>query len=187
MKNIILATSSPRRKELMKLLEYDFETISSDIEEIINPKLKFDDLVMDLSFQKAYSVFKNHKDSIVLGFDTLVVIDNRILGKPKDEKEAKLFLSILSGKTHQVLTGCSILTKGYSKTCYSKATVSFSQLTEEEISKYVATKEPLDKAGAYGIQGYGAKFVKGINGDYYTIMGFPVAMVYQELKKVIRH
>ena len=186
MKNIILATSSPRRKELMKLLEYDFETISSDIEEVIDPKLEFEDLVMNLSFQKAYSIFKNHKDSIVLGFDTLVVIDNKILGKPKDEEEARLFLKILSGKTHQVLTGCSILTKGYSKTFYSKATVSFLKLTEDEITKYMATKEPLDKAGAYGIQGYGAKFVKGINGDYYTIMGFPIAMVYQELKKILK-
>lgn len=185
MKKIILASNSPRRKELMKFLNLDFEIISSDIEEIINPKLEHEDLVMDLAFQKAYSIFKNDKEAVVLGFDTLVVIDDFVLGKPKDEEEAKVFLNILSDRTHRVLTGCTILTSGYSKSFYSEAYVSFMKLTEEEIVNYIKTKEPMDKAGAYGIQGYGSKFVKSINGDYFTIMGFPISMVYQELKSIL--
>ncbi len=185
MKKIILASNSPRRHELMKFLNLDFEILSSDIEEIIDPKLEHEDLVMDLAFQKAYSIFKNDRDSIVLGFDTLVVIDDFILGKPKDKAEAKVFLNILSDKTHKVLTGCTILTSGYSKSFYSEAYVSFVKLTEEEILEYIETKEPMDKAGAYGIQGYGSKFVKSINGDYFTVMGFPISMVYQELKIIL--
>ncbi|MBN2540108.1 MAG: septum formation protein Maf [Bacilli bacterium] len=185
MKKIILASNSPRRHELMKFLQYDFESIPSDIEEIVDPKLEHDEQVMELSFQKAYSIFKDHKDAVVLGFDTLVVIDDFILGKPQNEDEAKLFLSLLSGRTHKVYTGCTILTSGYSKSFHSEAIVTFAKLSDQEIADYVATKEPMDKAGAYGIQGYGSKFVAGINGDYYSIMGFPIAKVYQELKKIM--
>lgn len=185
MKKIILASNSPRRKELMQVLDLDYEVISSDIEEIIDPKLEHDELVMDLAFQKAYSIFKTNKEAIVLGFDTLVVLDDYVLGKPKDEAEAKMYLKLLSENTHRVLTGCSILTKGYSKSFYSDAYVTFNKLTDKEIEDYIETKEPMDKAGAYGIQHYGAKFVKSINGDYFTIVGFPVSKVYQELKKVL--
>lgn len=186
MKKIILASNSPRRKELMKFLKYDFETISSDVEETLDPKLEHDEQVMDLSFQKAYSIFKDHKDAVVLGFDTLVVLDDFVLGKPNDKEEAKMYLNLLSNRTHKVLTGCTILTNGYSKSFYSEAIVSFVKLTEAEIDEYIETLEPMDKAGAYGIQGYGSKFVKGIKGDFYTIMGFPVAMLYQELKKIMK-
>lgn len=185
MKKIILASNSPRRKELMQYLNLEFEIIPSDIEEVIDPKAEHEDLVMDLAFQKAYSIFKEYKDAIVIGFDTLVVIDDYVLGKPKDEEEAKMFLNILSGNNHRVVTGCSILTAGYSKSFYSDAIVSFAKLTEQEIEDYVKTKEPMDKAGAYGIQGYGAKFVTGINGDYFTIVGFPISKLYQELKKLM--
>ena len=165
----------------MKYLNVDFEIISSDIEEVIDPKLEHEDLVMDLAFQKAYSVFKENKDAIVLGFDTLVVVDDYVLGKPKDIEEAKLFLNILSDRSHKVFTGCAILTKGYSKSFFSDAIVNFSKLTEAEIIEYINTKEPLDKAGAYGIQGHGAKFVASIKGDYFTIVGFPISKVYKEL------
>jgi|AntAceMinimDraft_17_1070374.scaffolds.fasta_scaffold05727_4 septum formation protein len=185
MKRIILASNSPRRKELMKILDLDYEIIPSHIEEIIDPKLEHDDLVMDLAFQKAYSIFKNNKDAIVLGFDTLVILDDFVLGKPKDEKEAKIFLKLLSGRTHRVITGCSILTKGYSKSFYSDALVTFIDLDDQEIDDYIKTKEPMDKAGAYGIQAYGAKLVKHINGDYFTIVGFPISRIYLEMKKVL--
>lgn len=184
MKKIILASNSPRRKELMQLLGYEFEIIASDIEEVIDPKMEHDDLVMDLSFQKANAIFQDHKDAIVIGFDTLVVIDDYVLGKPKNEAEAKLFLNLLSDRTHRVITGCTILTSGYSKSFHSDALVTFNRLTQEEIDDYVASREPMDKAGAYGIQNHGAKFVKGINGDYFTIVGFPISRVYQELKKI---
>ncbi len=185
MKKIILASNSPRRKELMKLLDVDFEINASDIEEIINPKLEHEDLVIDLAFQKAYEIFKDNRDAIVLGFDTLVIIDDIVLGKPIDEEEAKMFLGMLSGKTHRVLTGCSILSKGYSKSFYSEALVTFIKLSDKEIDKYVKTKEPMDKAGAYGIQAHGAKFVKCIQGDYFTIVGFPISRIYKELNDVL--
>ncbi len=185
MKKIILASNSPRRKELMKYLGVDFEINASDIEEIINPSLEHEDLVMDLSFQKAYAIFKDNKDSIVLGFDTLVIVDDFVLGKPKDKEEAKVFLNILSNRSHLVFTGCTILSKGYSKSFVGKASVEFFELTDKEISDYIDTLEPMDKAGAYGIQGHAAKFIKGINGDYFSIIGFPISKVYQELKKFI--
>ncbi len=186
MKQIILASNSPRRRELMNMLNIDFISIATNIEEIIDQTLTYDEMVIDLSFQKAYEVFKDHKDSIVLGFDTLVVINDMILGKPKDKDEAKNFLNILSGDTHLVYTGCTILTKGLSKSFFSTAQVTFAKLSDEEIEEYISTGEPMDKAGAYGIQGYGSKFVERINGDYYAIVGFPVAKIYKELKSIIK-
>lgn len=186
MKKIVLASNSPRRKELMKLLGFDFKIEIPDVEEILNPKMEHDDQVIDLAFQKAYAVFQNHKEDIVIGFDTLVVIDDFVLGKPKDEDEAKLFLNLLSDRTHRVLTGCSILTKGFSRSFHSDADVTFYKLTDSEIEEYIKTREPMDKAGAYGIQGYGSKFVKRVNGDYYTIVGFPIGRLYQELKKLLQ-
>ncbi|MCK4552432.1 MAG: septum formation protein Maf [Tenericutes bacterium] len=185
MKRIILASNSPRRKDLIKYLDFDYEIIASNVDEIIDPKLEHEDLVMDLAFQKAYEIFKENKDAIVLGFDTLVIVDDYVLGKPKNKEEAKIFLRILSDRTHKVMTGCSIISKGYSKAFHTEAIVSFAKLSDEEIDTYVKTEEPMDKAGAYGIQGYGAKFVKGVSGDYFTIVGFPIAKLYQELKNVI--
>ncbi|MBN2877358.1 MAG: septum formation protein Maf [Bacilli bacterium] len=186
MKKIILASNSPRRKELMKFLGYDFEIIASDIEEVINPKMEHDELVMDLAFQKAYSIFKDHKEDIVIGFDTLVVVDDFVLGKPKDQEEAAVFLNILSNRTHRVLTGCTILTRGFSKSFISEALVTFYPMDEQEIKDYIETGEPMDKAGAYGIQGYGAKFVNKVNGDYFTIVGFPIAKLYHELTEILK-
>ncbi len=185
MKKIVLASNSPRRKEMMKLLGYDFEIVKSNVEEVINPKLEHEELVMDLAFQKAYSVFKNRKEDLVIGFDTLVVVDDMILGKPRSKEEAKIFLNILSDNTHRVITGCTILTSGFSKSFYSDAYVSFYKLSDKEIDEYIETEEPMDKAGAYGIQAYGSKFVKGVNGDYFTIVGFPIAKVYHELKDIL--
>lgn len=185
MKKIILASNSPRRKELMRYLDLDFDIIPSNIEEVVDPKMEHDELVMDLAFQKAYPIFKDHKDAIVLGFDTLVVLDDYILGKPKDEEEAKIFLKLLSGRTHRVITGCALLTSGYSKSFFSDALVTFMDLSDDDIDAYIKTKEPMDKAGAYGIQAYGSKLVKSIDGDYFTIVGFPIARINQELKKVL--
>jgi septum formation protein len=181
---LILASQSPRRKELIKLLDMDYESVSPNVEEINDPSLSHEELVMDLAFQKALAVFKTRKDDVVLGFDTLVIIDDLILGKPKNEEEAKHFLQILSGKTHRVLTGCAIITKGYSKSFFTQSLVTFWDLSENEIDEYIDTKEPMDKAGAYGIQDHGARFVKAISGDYFTIVGFPISRVYQELKKI---
>jgi septum formation protein len=183
---IILASNSKRRQELIKLLDIDCHTISSNIDEIVDLSLNHEEMVMDLAFQKALAVFKDYREDLVLGFDTLVVIDDVILGKPKDQEQAKFFLETLSGKTHRVITGCAIIKNGYSKSFYSDALVTFYDMNEEEILDYIKTKEPFDKAGAYGIQGYGAKFVKNISGDYFTIVGFPIARVYQEIKELLK-
>lgn len=182
---IILASNSPRRHELMKLLNLDYEIQASHIEEINDLSLSHEELVMDLAFQKAHAIFKDNKDALVLGFDTLVIIDDLILGKPKDEAEAKHFLQILSGKTHKVLTGCAMIKKGYSRSFYTQSLVTFWDISEKEIDDYIKTKEPMDKAGAYGIQDHGSIFIKSISGDYFTIVGFPISRINQELKKIL--
>ena len=182
MNKIILASNSPRRKELMNLLNIDYEIIVSQVEEVIDKTLTESDLVMDLAYQKAVDIFRTHKDDIVLGFDTLVYIEDHILGKPKSIEEAKDMLLLLSGQTHVVITGCAIITKGFSKSFYEKTRVTFFPLTEKEIDDYIDSKEPFDKAGAYAVQGLGAKFIRSINGDYYTVMGLPVSRLYHELK-----
>lgn len=181
---VILASQSPRRKELIQLLNVEALMIPSKIEEVIDYELSHEEMVMDLAYQKATDVFKAHKDDLVLGFDTLVIYDDKVLGKPKNDEEARKFLKMLSGNSHRVITGCAMIKKGYSSSFYSSATVHFYEMTDDEIDQYLATKEPFDKAGAYAIQGYGAKFIQSIFGDYYAVVGFPVSKIYNELKKV---
>lgn len=182
---VILASQSPRRKELISLLHIEPLTIPSEVEEILDMSLSHEEMVMDLAYQKAADVFKNHKDDLVLGFDTLVILKDQIMGKPKDKEEAKSYLRALSGSTHRVLTGCAMIKKGHSSSFYSSAYVSFYPMTEDEINDYISTHEPFDKAGAYGIQGFGSKYIESINGDYYAIVGFPVSKIYRELKKLM--
>jgi len=184
MSKIILASNSPRRKELMSMLQVEYDVIVSRVDEVIDESLSEEELVMDLAFQKAIDIFKTHKEDIVLGFDTLVYVDNAILGKPTSVEDAKRMLNLLSGKTHTVVTGCAIITKTISKSFYEKSRVTFYPLTEQEIEAYVASEEPFDKAGAYAVQGLGSKFVKSINGDFYTVMGLPVSRMYHELKEL---
>ncbi len=184
MDKIILASNSPRRRQLLEMLGIDFEVILGTVEEIIDPTLSDDELVMDLAMQKAVDVFKNHKDRIVLGFDTMVYIDGEPLGKPKSAADASRMLRLLSGRTHEVVTGCAIVTKRMSKTFHERTRVTFYPLSEAEIAAYVASGEPFDKAGAYAVQGLGAKYVKSIQGDFYTVMGLPVARLYHELQQI---
>jgi len=182
MNKIILASNSPRRRQLLEMLGLNFEVIISSVDEKIDPGLSEEDLVMDLAYQKAVDIFRTHKDDIVIGFDTLVYADGHTLGKPKDRDDARRMLSILSGTTHVVITGCAIITKKMSKSFYEAAEVTFYPMSEAEIEAYISTKEPFDKAGAYAVQGVGSKYIKGINGDFYTVMGLPVARLYHELK-----
>lgn len=184
MTKLVLASNSPRRRELLKLLNLDYEVITTDIEEVIDESLPCEEVVMELAFQKAADVFKTHKDRVVIGFDTLVLLEDELLGKPKDAEDAKLMLQKLSGKTHVVITGCAIISKTISKSFYEKTKVSFVDMTEKEIDEYVASGEPMDKAGAYAVQGLGSKFVSRINGDFFTVMGLPIAKMYQELKSL---
>ncbi|MCK5761781.1 MAG: septum formation protein Maf, partial [Candidatus Izimaplasma sp.] len=150
-KRFILASKSPRRIELLKVLDIDYIVIPSDIDEIINDKLTNEEVVMDLALKKAEDISSKNQDYYVLGFDTLVILDGIPLGKPLDEDDAFRMLKLLSGRTHVVLTGCAIVNNIYRDSFYSSAEVTFYDMTDEEIREYVATKEPLDKAGAYGI------------------------------------
>ncbi|MDA3931840.1 MAG: Maf family protein [Tenericutes bacterium] len=182
---VILASQSPRRKELIKMLNIEAITIPSKVEEIIDERLSHEEMVMDLAFQKATDVFRNHKEDLVLGFDTLVILGDKIMGKPKNKEEAKGYLKELSGNTHRVITGCAFIKKGHSSSFYSSADVTFYPMTDQEIDEYIETNEPFDKAGAYAIQGYGSKYIQSIYGDYYAIVGFPVSKIYRELKNII--
>ncbi|PEP62854.1 MULTISPECIES: Maf family protein [Bacillus] len=183
MKKLILASGSPRRKELLELAGVPFEIVVSEIEETIGAYSSPADIVMSLALQKASAVVENHEDSVVLGADTIVTYESRILGKPKDEAEAKEILQLLSGKTHEVYTGVALISKEKTVTFYERTEVTFWELTEEEIDAYIATKEPLDKAGSYGIQGKGSIFVQHIQGDYYSVVGLPIARLVRELKQ----
>jgi septum formation protein len=184
MQNLILASSSPRRKELLENLRITFTISGSEVDESFDPQLSPEDVVMDLAERKAQTIFQDNPNAIVLGSDTIVVADGQILGKPADETEAVSMLKMLSGKQHDVYTGVAIISANDSTRFYEKTEVWFWELTDEEISSYVQTGEPLDKAGGYGIQGYGSMLVQRINGDYYAVVGLPVARTYRELKRL---
>ena len=179
---LVLASASPRRQELIQLLGLRAEIHPSGIAEDVteaDPSL----LVQKLAFRKAEDVAKQYpKDYLVVGADTVVFFEDRILGKPKSEEDAYSMLSALSGRTHRVYTGVSLHFQGKKMGFYEKTEVQFARLTEREIWDYIESKEPMDKAGAYGIQGRFAPFVKGIAGDYYNVMGLPLARLYQALK-----
>ncbi|MDD6525255.1 MAG: Maf family protein, partial [Firmicutes bacterium] len=139
--------------------------------------------IKSLAYRKAYKVFEEHKDSIVIGSDTIVVADNQVLGKPKDRMDAINMLHMLNGKTHMVITGVCIIDDEKCECFANVSKVTFDKMSDEEISSYVDTKEPMDKAGAYAIQGMAAKFIERIDGDYYSIMGLPLHDVYKILQK----
>jgi septum formation protein len=181
---LILASGSPRRKELLSNLQLNFEVVVSEIEEIVDESLQPEEVVMDLAFQKANAVAQIHSDAIVLGSDTVVVFDGEILGKPMDEEDSFRMLKMLSGNTHEVLTGVSIISPQETITFYERTEVTFWELTDDEIRAYIASGEPADKAGSYGIQMLGSVLVKRINGDYFAVVGLPVSRTKRELKKL---
>lgn len=188
MKKLILASASPRRRELLEQIGAVFQVCPSQGEEVITGTYP-GDVVMELSGQKGQEVFDRIEgDVCVIGADTVVAIDHAILGKPADEQEAIAMLQRLQGRIHEVYTGVTILCRkqgnAQRKSFYEKTTVEFYPVSSEEIHAYVKTGEPLDKAGAYGIQGKSAVFVKRIEGDYNNVVGLPVARVYQEAKEM---
>lgn len=183
MKNLILASGSPRRKELLELAGIPFEIVVSEIDETIGAYSSPSDIVMSLALQKASAVAETNEESVVLGADTIVTYESRILGKPANEAEAKEMLQLLSGRTHEVYTGVALVSKEKTITFYERTEVTFWELAEEEIDAYIRTKEPFDKAGSYGIQGKGAIFVHHVNGDYYNVVGLPIARLVRELKQ----
>ena len=178
---IILASNSPRRKELLEQVGIEFEVMSSDVDEITD-KTAPADVVMDLSRIKAEAVARNNKGVVVLAADTVVAYNGHILGKPKDEADAFKMLKLLSGKAHQVFTGVTIVDEaGESNSFFESTDVLMYENSDELIKKYIATGEPMDKAGAYGIQGKGAVLVKEIKGDYNNVVGLPLSRVCKEL------
>lgn len=176
---LILASGSPRRAELLRAAGIDFTVTIADLDETVLPNELPRDYVVRLSREKAQAVAA--EGELVLGADTTVVMLNEILGKPMDENDARRMLRLLSGKWHEVLTGVSLVngTKVTSEVAVTR--VKFAKLSEEEMDWYVASGEPMDKAGAYGIQGYASRFVERIEGSYSNVVGLPVQMVYRML------
>lgn len=201
MSQIILASQSPRRKELLCQMGLEFEVCPAKGEERITKTIP-EEVVMELSRQKAEEVAglvcsygENHKeimtfsDILVIGADTVVAYKGNILGKPKDEADAKRMLAMLSGNTHSVFTGVTLVFIDKSGRTgellfYEKTDVRMHEISEPEIERYIATREPMDKAGAYGIQGKGAIYIEKIDGDYNNVVGLPISRIYQELKKI---
>ncbi|MBP1565529.1 MAG: septum formation protein Maf [Oscillospiraceae bacterium] len=179
--DVILASASPRRQELLRYIVPDFKVIPADVDESIPENIDVSDVAQYLACKKAEHIGKIYPDSLVIGSDTVVVVGDEILGKPSDEKEAYDMLSKLSGKVHKVITGVCLV-QGDRKESFSQETkVRFYELDESEILGYIKTGDPMDKAGAYGIQGEGCVLVEGIEGDFFTVMGLPVA----RLKRVL--
>jgi septum formation protein len=183
--NIILASGSPRRKEILANTNVEFNVITSDIDESILKNEEPTQLVLRLAFEKCMSVARKNPNDLVIGADTIVVLDHEILGKPKNEEEAFDMLSKLSNREHQVITGISIVNLGNEKKIvdYAISNVKFKKLTDQDIKDYISTKECLDKAGSYGIKGYGALLVEGIKGDYFNIVGLPISKLSDILKE----
>lgn len=191
-KRIILASKSPRRKELLEQIGLSFEVIVSDADENID-KTHPGEMVEVLSNIKATAVLdtldfddESKKDILIIGSDTVVAFDDNILGKPKDSDDAFCMLKMLSGKAHSVYTGVTLIyyknNEMVKDVFSSKTDVFMYEMSDEEIKEYIATGEPMDKAGSYAIQGISAKFIQKIEGDYNTVVGLPVSMIYQRIK-----
>ena len=185
-KKLILASASPRRKELLENLGYVFQTIPADIDETISDTKSPEDIVKELALQKATYVANSvNYPAIIIGSDTIVVVDNTILGKPENNEDAYNMLKMLSGRAHQVISGIAIIDNKSNKNIVDSVSsdVYFRTLSIEEITSYVKTGEPMDKAGAYAIQGLASTFIEKINGCYNNIVGLPIFKVTQALKE----
>lgn len=180
--SLILASGSPRRKELLSLITTDFTVIVSNAEEKTDEGLSPDKLVEALAKIKGDAVFLRHQNDTVIASDTVVSVNGKILGKPHSKEEAYMMLRTLSGNTHAVFTGVYIKNALLEKVFFEKTEVTFFELSDDDINAYINTGEPFDKAGGYGIQGPGAVLVKCISGDYYNVMGFPIGRINRELK-----
>ena len=182
--NIILASQSPRRRELLKRIGIEnFKVIPAQGEELATRTLTPDQLVEELSQRKCAEVAAAHPKDLVIAADTVVSIHNRVLGKPRSDEDAARMLAALSGKLHLVYTGVTVAKEGRTLTQHEVTSVRFRTLTQADIIRYIATGEPMDKAGAYGIQGYGSVLVEGISGDYYNVMGLPVCRLARMLAR----
>jgi septum formation protein len=177
---VILASASPRRKELLAYIIPEFDVIPSGIDETATgtPAQQVEMLAAD----KAADIASQYPNALVIGADTLVAVDGQVLGKPKDTADAATMLRLLSGRTHTVYTGVAVVGSGNMRTAVESTRVTFARMAEDEIAEYIATGEPMDKAGAYGIQGYGGKYITGIEGCFFNVMGLPLNRLYTILK-----
>ena len=180
--NIILASNSPRRKELLAEHNIDFEVIKSDIEETLDDNKTVLENVMNLAKLKCLDVFNKNQDRVVLAADTIVVYNNKIYGKPIDEADALKMLEEFSGNTHEVITGVCVASSKGINVNYEVSKVTFKNISEKEILDYIATKEPMDKAGSYAIQGIGSKLVLSYDGEFDNIVGLPMKLVVKMLE-----
>jgi len=186
MSKIILASGSPRRRELLEQIGIEFEVCVSKAPESTS-RTKPVEVVKELSYEKAKAVYNDgHSSDIVIGADTVVYLDEKILGKPKDEKQCRQMLKSIAGRSHKVYTGVTILWKepsgGMHVLSFCETTkVRVFPMTDKEIDDYIASGDPMDKAGAYGIQGPFARYIEGVEGDYNNVVGLPVARLYREL------
>lgn len=185
-REIILASASPRRKELLEKLDLEFSVCPADIDESLLPDEDAGMYPLRTAVQKAVAVAKTAENAIIIAADTVVVLDDRILGKPKDEKEAKEMLQRLSGREHIVITGIGVVdtVSGRTLSATEQTIVYFHPLEEEEIDAYIASGECMDKAGSYGIQGKGSLLVRKIDGDYFNVMGLPLSKLYRLLLNI---
>lgn len=184
--SIILASNSPRRKNLLELIDLPFKVITSSVHEDFNIDLKPIEFAKHYANLKALDVADSNPDSLVIGADTIVVLDDEIIGKPVDEKDSKAMLKKLSGRTHTVITGVSLVwrERNIEDTFHEKTKVTFQKLSDEQIQYYVDNYHPLDKAGSYGIQDWFAVCVKKIDGCFYNVMGMPLSNFYSHFMTI---
>ena len=184
---LILASGSPRRRELLAQAGYAFEVEAADVDESLLVGEAADVYVKRLAEEKAQAVLGRHVDPglVVLGADTTVVCDGEILAKPEDAADALRMLRRLSGRTHEVLTGVAVASQAGVVSAVETTLVTFSEIPEAELDFYCATREPMDKAGAYGIQGYAARWIPRIEGDYFNVMGLPIARVVGLIEEAV--
>lgn len=181
---IVLASKSPRRKELLGLLDLDFQILTADIDETMDPSLPVTDEVARISYEKAVAVASGlSDDNVIISADTIVELGGTLMGKPSDKNDAFDMLKKLSGKTHNVHTAVTVLQGDKHITRVVTTKVTFRDITDQEIRSYIDTNEPMDKAGAYGIQGRASKFASGIVGDYFNVVGLPVCELGLILKQ----
>ena len=183
-KRVVLASSSPRRHELLQLIGIPHQVRPGDVDESHNAGETPPEYAERLAQSKAQAVSKTESDAIVIGADTIVVADSEIMGKPRDRDDAARMLSVLQGRSHTVITAVAVSFDGRTESDVEHVEVTFRPLDSDEIAAYIDTGEPMDKAGAYGIQGYGATIVRRIDGDYFAVMGLSLVLLVELLEKI---
>ena len=183
--DIILASASPRRKQLLSMIYSDFKVMPSDIRELVPRDLDVEKCPEYLAVAKAEMVSQGREKNLVIGCDTAVICEGKMLNKPRDTNDERIMMNMLSGSVHKVITGCCLCYMGKSHSFSVSTDVEFFELSEQEIESYISTAEPYDKAGGYGIQSMGALFVKGIHGDYYNVVGMPVSRLKRAIDEFL--